>query len=396
MPWCPRCDEVFPEGPACPRCRTRLVERERATDADGLESLPDLPTLKVSRRYRRAFDRLSAPKPPSVRVLVAAVTTLVFAVGFLLGRVATVSPGTPTVRALMPAKALAFDDVSGSAVYVLWSGESVATIAGHELYTGDVSPQARLSPPFKSADGVKTRMVSLQGSVALITSDGDRSFVASLPRSGAPHAWIPGTSAAWETPDRLLVLQQDGSVVRWSMSDRRVGTKRIARAERLLQTPTGAVMQRGGRFTGSRLRVPRSAHVLAVSADGRRAIVDRTHPRLWDGTAFQPLRVNGGYRVLAAAFEGNGADGADRAALVLARGDELTLAVVDAYGNAALKPLEATAQGCAPIPVWDSSGRWIYLSGGDGVLRAVEAGGGRVEIVHTRSLGCGLAWVGAR
>jgi len=66
---------------------------------------------------------------------------------------------------------------------------------------------------------------------------------------------------------------------------------------------------------------------------------------------------------------------------------------VDPEGNAALKPLDTAPHDCAPVPVWDSSGRWVYVNAGDGVLRAVEAGGGRTEIVHTRSLGCGLAWV---
>src|SRR3989442_3512870 len=121
MPWCRRCDEIFPGGSTCPRCRARLEAPEGAAAMHALQPVDDLPQLKLPRRYRRAFDRLSETKAPSQRVLVVAATALVFAVGFLFGRVLQQNPGTPTVHALPPAVPLSTLDVDGSAAYMLWS-----------------------------------------------------------------------------------------------------------------------------------------------------------------------------------------------------------------------------------------------------------------------------------
>jgi len=148
MPWCPRCDETFPEGPACPRCSARLVARERETHEDTLESVPGLRSIKVSRRYLRAFERLSAPKASSSRALALALVLLVFATGFLLGRVGSMSPsaGPTMVRELDAAQPLPYEDVKGAVSYLLDSRDPLMTIAMHDLYSGDVVPRARFSP----------------------------------------------------------------------------------------------------------------------------------------------------------------------------------------------------------------------------------------------------------
>src|ERR687895_2821125 len=100
MPWCPRCDETFPQGPACPRCSARLVARERESPEDPLTSVPGLRSIRVSRRDRRALERLSGPRAPSSRALALALVLLVFASGYLLGRVGSIGTSQPTVRAL--------------------------------------------------------------------------------------------------------------------------------------------------------------------------------------------------------------------------------------------------------------------------------------------------------
>jgi hypothetical protein len=136
---------------------------------------------------------------------------------------------------------------------------------------------------------------------------------------------------------------------------------------------------------GPVLDLPDEGRVLATNA--RRAIVEGDDPVLWDGTTAKNIRVQGS--AVAASFEPYG----DRAGLVLRQGDELTVAVVDTRGNAALKPITARAGKCAPSIAWDRSGSWIYVAPGDGSLYAVEAAGGRIESVRTHGVGCGLAWI---
>src|SRR2546428_10171875 len=104
MPWCPRCDETFPQGPACPRCNARLIQREGEAD-DGIGSLRGVPAvqgLRLPRRHRRAMERLSGPRPHSLRMLAFSIVALVFVSGFLLGRFAGIPPTEPTIRALQP------------------------------------------------------------------------------------------------------------------------------------------------------------------------------------------------------------------------------------------------------------------------------------------------------
>lgn len=394
MPWCPRCDEVFPEGPACPRCSTRLVDRERGAISDELLALPELATIKVSRRDRRALERLSGPKAPSTRVLALAVAALVFAVGFLVGRLGSIESDVPSVRALPAVEALTPFDVDGSAVYLLWTNDPLITVAVQDLYSGDVVPRARLSPPVESSSDAHTTVAALDGSIAVVVADDDSSFVAFAPAGRQSHGWVPGVEAAWASPVELWVREADGALSKWTVSDGRLRVTHDGRADRLLQTSGGAVVQRSGRLTMTAPRGHAKAPILelpdegrVLGTNGRRAVIDAKEPLLWDGETARRIRVQG--EAIAASFEPYG----DRAGLVLKRGDELTVAVVDARGNAALKPINANARECTPSLTWDRSGSWMYVAPGDGSLYAVEAAGGRVESVRTHGVGCGLAWI---
>jgi len=392
VPWCPRCDEVFPDGTACPRCSTRLVDRDRGSIPEELQGIPDFPTIKVSRRDRRALERLSGPKAPSSRVLALAIAALVFAVGFLAGRIGSLEPAGPSVRALPPAEGLGPFDVEGSAVYLLWTNEPLATMAVHDVYSGDVVPRARLSPPFAATGDTRTQVTAHAGSVALVVAEDDASFVTFSPLGKPPHGWVTGVEAAWAAPDVLLVREADDTVVEWSVRAGRVRSSRWGHAERLFQTPNGAIALRSGRLVpgddaaARGLPVPDGARVLAT--DGERALVDNDGVALWDGATFKRVQLQG-FEAVGGTFEAGG----DRVALVVRAGRDLTVAVIDARGDAALKPLGAHAGGCAPTVSWDLSGRWLYVGAGDGMVRAVETAGGHVEPIRTKSVGCGLAWI---
>jgi hypothetical protein len=395
MPWCPRCDEIFPGGSTCPRCRARLEAPDVASGGHGLQPVEDLPQLKVPRRYRRAFDRLSEPKGPSQRALIAAGTALVFAVGFLFGRLLSQPPSPPTVHALPPAVPLSTLDVDGSAAYLVWSpGEHLATIATHDLYSGEVSPRARLSPP--SADpGERTQVAALGEDLALVLGDGEDAYVAIAPGAGAPFGWVQGVEAAWEAPGSLLLRTSDGRVLRWSAQTRQLGDALPGRWTGLLQTPSGAALRRGDALVlsapgrpGKTLSLPPRSTVLAVDPSFSRALVVSHGLMLWDGKAATPLRIDG-YKALAAAFSSAG----DKVAVTLADADgSMLVGVSDTKGNLALKPVPAQSTGCVPTPAWDARGRWVYLAPGDGSLYAVESAGARVEGVPAHLVGCGLAW----
>ncbi len=349
--------------------------------------------IKVSRRDRRALERMSGPKPPSSRLLAIAIAVLLFAVGFLVGRVGTIEPQGPSVRALPAVEPLMPFDVEGSVVYLLWTPEQLATIASHDIYSGDVTPRARLSPPFDVSDEARTKVVALGRSVALVTADEERSFVALAPSGKAVHGWIPGVDAAWASPDELLVLDANGSVSGWSVRDGGLRSRDRGHADKLFQTTRGATVQRSGRLTSgsgnTSIGYPRGSIVLAT--DGKRALVSsRNRTQIIDGDEVADVRVDQA-GVLSASFEPNG----DRVALVLWRDGAMTVAVVDAKGNAALKPLGVSSRECTPSVTWDRSSRWVYVGAGDEALHAIEASGGHVESVRTRSVGCGLAWIDA-
>jgi hypothetical protein len=392
MPWCPRCDEIFPGGSTCPRCRARLETSDAFSGPRSLQPVDDLPQLKVPRRYRRAFDRLSEPKGPSQRILIVAGTALIFAVGFLFGRLLSQAPSPPTVHALPPAVPLSTLDVDGSAAYLLWSpGERLATIATHDLYAGEVEPRARFSPPSVEPDD-RTQVAALGGDLALVLGSGEDSFVAVAPASGAPFGWMRGVEAAWEAPGSLLIRGADGRVSRWSSESRSTADAMPGTWSSLLQTPTGAALRRGDSMSlaGKRnaLTVPHGAQVLAVSPDFRRVLIAKGDVSIWDGKTATPLRVQG-YKAVAAAF----ATAGDKVAVTLEDTDgSLLLGISDGRGNTSLKPVPAQSTDCSSAPAWDLRGRWVYIAPGDGSLYAVEAAGGRVEGVPTRLVGCGLAW----
>src|SRR5438045_4054687 len=100
MPWCPRCDEVFPEGPACPRCRATLVEMSGVAQAEEHQPGATLPALRVPRRLRRAFSgtQQQQPPPPPRHLIAIALALVLVAGGFTLGRVSGVPSDSPAMR----------------------------------------------------------------------------------------------------------------------------------------------------------------------------------------------------------------------------------------------------------------------------------------------------------
>ena len=392
MPWCPRCDETFPQGPACPRCSARLVAREREAPDDPLTVVPGLRSIKVSRRDRRALERLSGPRAPSSRALALALVLLVFASGYLLGRVGSVGTSGPTIRALPLAQPLPeVLGIQGSAAYLVASRE---TIASHHLTSGEVTPLARFSPPLEPGEHFATKIVAFRRSVAVVVEGGGEGHIAFAPHGRAPTVGIRGFEVAWSSPDELLVHQADGTVVKWTSGTDSVRSKTVAEsADALYQTPNGAVIRVGDTLETfgtprRRLALKKDADVVAVSPDGMRAVVRaQNRPALWDGRRVTPLGAGNG-TVLGASFDHSG----EHAAVLLRKDEELTLAVVDVRGNASLKPL-GKGLACEGPPAWDAAGNWVYVATGDGVLHAVEASGGRIESVPTQGVGCGVAWV---
>jgi hypothetical protein len=369
------------------------VARERETHEDTLESVPGLRSIKVSRRYLRALERLSAPKASSSRALALALVLLVFATGFLLGRIGSVPAAQPTVHALPLAEPIPFEDVKGAVSYVLASRDPLMTIAIHDLYSGDVVPRARFSPAADTADDVTTRAVAFGRSVAVVVSDGDHSRVSFAPHGRTPQGWVPGSDVAWVSETELVIRTSDDMVMRFGVGTDRLTTQRLEPADALFQTAAGAVVQRGRRLESvdgpkRRLDLPSKGDVLAVAPDLSRVILDAKAPFLWDGTDAKPIHAYDYGEVLGASFEPSG----ERAAVLMAGDDDLTLAVVMPRGNAAFKPL-GDGPKCSAPPAWDGTGRWIYLGTADGVLHAVEASGSRIEAIDTHSVGCGLAWL---
>jgi hypothetical protein len=317
----------------------------------------------------------------------------VFASGFLLGRVGSLGLGQPTIRELPVAEPLPFDDVKGAvAYYVLSSREPLATIAIHDLFSGEVKSRARLSPAVDPSNHVTTQVVSFGRSVAIVVSDGGRGWVAFAPYGRAQHGWIPGTDVAWLSETELFVRQADGAVVRWTADADSMAADRVGEANELLQTPSGAVVRRGSTLetlgaSRRRLEVPAKSQPLAVSPDTSRALLRMDEPALWDGNVLVPVRVETG-RVLGASFEPSG----ERVAILLGDDDGLVIAIVDQRGNASLKPIGEAGE-CVTVPAWDAAGRWVYVATDDGTLHAVDASGGRIEAVKTGAEGCGLAWL---
>jgi hypothetical protein len=352
----------------------------------------------MSRRYARAFERLSGPRATSSRALALALVTLVFASGFLLGRVGSV--GTITDLRSMPApKPIPFDGadgVKGSISYLTTSRDEITTVAMHDVFSGDVTGRANFSPPVEAGDHVTTSVTAFGRSVAVVvTSASGQGFIALAPHRQAPQGWILGMQAAWASERELYVRHVDGTVAKWSFTTDAVRTVEAEDADELIQTSAGAVIRRGRTLETlssprRTIRLPPGAenHVAAVSPDLMRVLLDeKKAPTLWDGTERVPM-ANGQGSILGASFDPS----SERVAIALRSPDGLMLAVVDQQGDAALKPL-GSGDGCPGSPVWDGNARWIYTAGDDGTMYAVEAGGGRVESVRTQAVGCGVAWV---
>lgn len=397
MPWCPRCDETFPQGPACPRCNARLVAREHDQEEDALQSVPGLRSVKVSRRYLRALERLNAPRQSSARLLALALVLLVFASGYLIGRVGSVTPSQPTVRALPAAEPLPLDNVKGSVSYLHSSRDSLATIAQQDLFSGDVIPRARISlpPVVEAGDSILARVVTFGRSVAVVLDVERGSYVAFSPHGDPVHAWVPGVDAAWISESELAIRDTDGVVTQWTASDEGVMQKRLGEADRLIQSPAGAVVlvERELSTTTSPARsitLPAKVNtdaVAAVSADLKHVVLSGEPAVIWDGTTSTPVRAGEG-ELLGASFDRAG----ERVAVVSRDGNSTMLSVSDLKGNAALKPLPSR-NACETPPVWDGAARWIYVPTSDGMLHAAQASGGRIESIETRTLGCGIAWL---
>jgi hypothetical protein len=347
----------------------------------------------------RAFERMSGPRASGSRALALALVMLVFASGFLLGRVGSMGPsGGPIVSALPASKPLAIDDapdvkaITGSISYLVNSRESLATIASHDLYTGIVGAEARISAPVELDAHATTRVVAFERSVAVIAADAERSYVAMASHNQPPHAWIPGVEAAWASERELFVRNANGSVDRWTVGSDAVRAGEIARADQLIQTAAGPVVRRGSvletvRGPERRLAVPSKTRVLAVSPDLTRALIDGDPPSLWDGEDRVPMSTGEG-DALGASFDRS----SERVAIVLRTQDALRLALMDVKGIVSLKPLGG-GSGCDAAPVWDSAAKWVYVAGGEGVMHAVEATGGRIGSTKTQAVGCGVAWV---
>jgi hypothetical protein len=209
---------------------------------------------------------------------------------------------------------------------------------------------------------------------------------------------VDGVEAAWVSSEELLVRHRDRALTRWLVEEGGVRSEPAGRADRLWQTPSGAVVQRDGMLrNGSQalssqgIRAPlfrKGGRVLAVSGDGKRALVDDGGAAIWDGTAMQKVQVDEA-DVVGASFEPSG----DRIALALRIDDGLTLGISDLRGNTALKPLDTKYRDCDPVPAWDTDGEWVYTSPGNGLLYAAETGGGRTKQVRTNVVACGLAWI---
>jgi hypothetical protein len=350
----------------------------------------------VSRRYLRALERLNAPRPSGSRALALALVLLVFASGFLLGRLGSVVPAGPVVRALPSVKPIPLEDeIEGSLAYLYASREDLATIAQHDLFSGTVEPRARLSlpPSITPGDRVTTRAVSLGRSVALILRSDDEGYVAFSPHGRAVHAWIPGTDAAWLSESELVVRESGGTVRRFASEKDSVSSRTLGDADQLIQSPSGPVIRRGRMLESlasprRKLDLPAEGTVLAVSPDTTRAVIGTSDPLLWDGTRETEIRSGPG-KVVGAVFDGS----SEHVALVHKTDDGLTVAVSDMRGNAALKPIASKAS-CA-TPSWDDFGKWIYVASSDGMLHAVEAAGGGIHPVEIHSVGCGAAWIDA-
>jgi hypothetical protein len=371
-----------------------------------LQQTKQLPQLKVPRRYRRAFDRLGRPQAQPRSFVALATAALLFAGGFFLGRLGSLAPDTPVIRT-GTAEGLAPLDVSGSVHYVAGAPGSSRdlTLFRHELESGEVVSLAPLPIPFEGRRPAATRIASMGSSVAVTVADGrGASLVGLFAADRPPLVWFEGLDAAWEAPDRALVLGPEGRVERWLFSGSPRPEPVTGTWKAMFQTSHGAVLvgEEGGTpvlvafepaSRRTTLELLADARVVAVSPDGTRAALDVGGTlSLWDGIERTDVRT-GGFTPEAGSWSGDG----DRLAVVLRPPEDggRVVGVVDEAGNAALKPLPSRSSGteCAAGPAWERSERWVYVAPGDGSIYAVENGGASVERVRTGIVGCGLTWL---
>jgi hypothetical protein len=401
MPWCPRCDEVFPEGPDCPRCRSALVES--AEGSPPATAPAGIPAIKIPRRLRRAF-ATTRPAPPPRQLIALSMALVLVAGGFVLGRMSAVPPDSPVVRSA-PTGLIAPADGSIAFLRPGFLPADYVLIRG-SLRTGSIQPPSRFSSPFVSGIQVAT-VRGARGSVAVVLADQEgRSAVAAFPFDREPVFWLPGDEAAWETADSLLVREQTG-VTRWRLrpslrSERIDGTWSAVH-----QTATGAVLETrssppglyGTSEDGVRriITLPDAGETISVAPDGRRALISIDGgTSVWDGERAAPVEVDELYETRAAGFASDGG----RIALLLREGGPAgrssgqLLALLSGSGEKLMLhplPADTAALDCSSPPVWDGSGRWVFVAPGDGSIHALEVGG-VTRVADARTTGCGIAW----
>lgn len=410
MPWCPRCDEVFPEGPTCPRCRSSLVDVGVEAPSGPVPSDANLPQVEVPRRLRRAFDRMGRQPTPPRHLVAFALACLLFAGGFLVGRMSSLAPQGPALRELSSSPVDL--PLSGVVSYVgRVPGPAVEpALVRHDLPSGRIEHAGRFSLPGGTIPASVTSGVVNHGqNVAVVLSDSDElGVVGAFPAGRRLPIWADGADAAWESGTSLLVLADDGALVRWSLEDGVDREPVPGRWTRVLPAPGGAVLERveDGRRTlwvatpdGLReaMPLPDDARLVAGGAGAGTALLEVDDGIvLWDGEERTEVQADG--REAVGATFSPGGEAVAMALVERGRPEGSTpvhVGISDLRGNAAFHPVTTWSerQSCDTAPVWDADGSWVYLAPGDGAVYAIEAGGARVRGASTRTLGCGVAWL---
>lgn len=410
MPWCPRCDEVFPEGPTCPRCRAQLLDVGAEATSGPVPSSGSLPQVEVPRRLRRAFERMDREPTPPRHLLALALACLLFAGGFLVGRMGSLASDGPVLRELSSAPVdLPLEGVVSYVARVPGPAVEPAVVR-HDLPTGRVDHAGRFTLPGGTIPAsVGSRLVTYGQNVAVVLSDGGGlGAVGAFPEERRLPVWVDGVAAGWESESSLLVLDADEGLVRWAFEEGVDRSSVPGRWTGLLPVPAGVALERAeeGRRTlwaatpkGPRevMDVPEGARLLAAGTGAGTALLELGDEIvLWDGEERTEVRVDG-REAVGAAFSPDG----EEVAMVLVERDRpegstpVHLALSDLGGNTAFHPVTTWSerQSCDTTPAWDADGRWVYVSPGDGAVYAVEAGGARVRGASARTLGCGIAWL---
>lgn len=348
------------------------------------------------------------PTPP--RPLIAfALACLLFAGGFLVGRMSSLTPEGPALREFSSGPVdLPLDGVVSYVARVPGPAVEPALVR-HDLPSGRIDHAGRFSLPGGAIPAsVTSRVVNDGQNVAVVLSDPEGlGVVGAFPGGRRLPVWVDGADAAWESGTSLLVLTDDG-LVRWSFEDGIDREPVPGRWTRILQAPGGAVLERaddGGRAlwaaTPQGLRevmpLPADARLLAGGSGAGEALLEVDEGIvLWDGEELTEVRADA-REAVGAAFSPDG-EAVAMALVERGRPDGSTpvhVGISDLRGNAAFHPVTTWSerQSCDTIPAWDADGRWVYLSPGDGAVYAIEAGGARVRGTSTRTLGCGVAWL---